>query len=69
MSTDYPSILSDTQRRIVESIFAWLLRTQRLVVDYQRIKQTSETPIKVAMIRLVLARLGRWAERIVTHAA
>jgi putative transposase len=40
----------------VERTFAWLLRNRRLVVDYERKVQTSETFIEVAMIRLLLAR-------------
>jgi transposase len=47
------------KRWIVERTFAWLLRSRRLVVDYERKVQTSETFIEVAMIRLLLARLGR----------
>src|SRR5215467_4226200 len=43
----------------VERTFAWLLHHRRLVVDYERKVQTSETLIEVAMIRLLLARLGR----------
>ncbi len=46
------------KRWIVERTFAWLLRNRRLVVDYERKVQTSETFIEVAMIRLLLARLG-----------
>lgn len=47
------------QRWIVERTFAWLLRNRRLTVDYERKVQTSETLIEVAMIRLLVARLGR----------
>ena len=47
------------KRWIVERTFAWLLRNRRLVVDYERKVQTSETFIELAMIRLLLARLGR----------
>jgi putative transposase len=35
-----------------------LLRSRRLVVDYERKVQTSEMLIEVAMVRLLLARLG-----------
>jgi putative transposase len=49
------------KRWIVERTFAWLLRSRRLVVDYERKVQTSETFIEVAMIRLLVARLGREA--------
>jgi Transposase DDE domain len=47
------------KRWIVERIFAWLLRNRRLVVDYERTVQTSETLIEVAMSRLLVVRLGR----------
>jgi putative transposase len=47
------------KRWIVERTFAWLLRSRRLVVDYERKVQTSETFIEVAMSRLLLARLVR----------
>jgi len=47
------------KRWIVERTFAWLLRSRRLVVDYERKVQTSETFIAVAMIRLLVGRLGQ----------
>jgi putative transposase len=47
------------KRRIVERTFAWLLRSRRVVVDYERNVHTSETFIEVARLRLLLARLGR----------
>jgi hypothetical protein len=36
-----------------------LLRNRRLVVDYERKVQTSATFIEVAMIRLLVARVGQ----------
>jgi hypothetical protein len=51
------------KRWIVERIFARLLSNRRLVVDYERNVQTSETLIEVALIRLLVARLGRQAWR------
>jgi putative transposase len=48
-----------SKRWIVERTFAWLLRNRRLALDYERKVQTSETLIEVAMIRLLVARLGR----------
>jgi hypothetical protein len=48
-------------RWIVQRTFAWLLRNQRLVVDYERKVLTSETLIEVAMIRLLVTRLGQRA--------
>jgi putative transposase len=47
------------KRWIVERTFAWLLRSRRLVVDYERNVQTSETLIELAMIRLLVARIGQ----------
>jgi putative transposase len=47
----------------VERTFGWLSRYRRMSKDYERKVQTNETLIAVAMIRLVLARLGRQAER------
>lgn len=47
------------KRWIVERTFGWLSRNRRMSKDYERKVQTSETLIEVAMIRLLLARLGR----------
>ncbi|MDP9475354.1 MAG: IS5 family transposase [Actinomycetota bacterium] len=49
------------KRWIVERTFGWLGRNRRLAKDYERKVQTSETLIKVAMIRLMLRRLARAA--------
>jgi putative transposase len=49
------------KRWIVERTFGWLRRDRRLAKDYERKVQTSETLIKVAMIRLMLRRLARAA--------
>ena len=49
------------KRWIVERTFSWLIRNRRLSKDYERLVQTSETFIKVAMIRLMLRRLVRRA--------
>jgi putative transposase len=37
------------------------MRNRRLSKDYERLAQTSETFIEVAMIRLILRRLARGA--------
>jgi putative transposase len=47
------------KRWIVERTFGWLSRNRRMSKDYERKVQTSETFIEVAMIRLLVARLGR----------
>jgi putative transposase len=47
------------QRWIVERTLGWLMRNRRLSKDYERMVQTSETFIEVAMIRLILRRLAR----------
>lgn len=47
------------KRWIVERTFAWPGRNRRLVKDYERKLQTSETLIEVAMIRLMLRLLAR----------
>ena len=49
------------RRWVVERTFGWLSRSRRLSKDYERKVQTSETLIQVAMIRLLVARLGRSA--------
>jgi transposase len=47
------------KRWVVERTFSWLSRNRRMSKDYERKVQTSETLIEVAMIRLLVARLGR----------
>ena len=47
------------KRWVVERTFGWLSRNRRMSKDYERKVQTSETLIQVAMIRLLLTRLGR----------
>ena len=50
-----------SKRWIVERTFSWLIRNRRLSKDYERMVQSSERFIKVAMIRLMLRRLARAA--------
>lgn len=47
------------KRWIVERTLAWLNRSRRLSKDYERLPQTSEAVIYVAMIRIMLTRLAR----------
>jgi putative transposase len=42
----------------VERTFAWLCRNRRLKCDYERLPQTTESLIYVAMIRLMVRRLA-----------
>jgi putative transposase len=47
------------RRWVVERTFGWLGRSRRLSRDYERQAQTGQTMIYLAMLRLMLARLGR----------
>ena len=47
------------KRWVVERTFAWIARNRRLARDYERLAQSSEAFIYVAMIRLGLRRLAR----------
>lgn len=47
------------KRWIVERAFGWLSRNRRMSKDYERKVQTSETLIEMALIRMLVARLGR----------
>jgi putative transposase len=44
---------------IVERTLGWLGRQRRLSKDYERKVQTSETLLKIAMIRFMVRRLAR----------
>jgi putative transposase len=46
-------------RWIVERTFGWLMRNRRLSKDYERLVQSSESFMEVAMIRLILKRLTK----------
>ncbi len=46
-------------RWIVERTLGWLMRNRRLSKDYERMVQSSESFMEVAMIRLILKRLAR----------
>ena len=47
------------RRWVVERTFGWLSRYRRFSRDYERQAQTGETMVYLAMIRLMVARLGR----------
>ena len=47
------------RRWVVERTFGWLGRSRRLNRDYERQAKTGETMVYLAMIRLMLVRLGR----------
>jgi putative transposase len=47
------------KRWVVERTFAWISRNRRLARDYERLAQSSEAFIYLAMIRLGLRRLAR----------
>ena len=47
------------KRWIIERTFAWLSRSRRLARDYERLPETSEAFIYVAMIHVMLKRLAR----------
>ncbi|MCC9641615.1 transposase, partial [Rhodopirellula sp. JC740] len=47
------------KRWIVERTFAWMNRHRRLSKDYERLTETSETVIYIAMIDLMSRRLAK----------
>jgi putative transposase len=46
------------KRWVVERTFGWLVRQRRLARDYERLPETSEALIYIAMIRLMVRRLA-----------
>ena len=51
------------RRWVVERTFAWLGKYRRLSKDYEFLPQSSETMIYLAMIRLMLKRLDKIAQK------
>ena len=49
---------SNIVQRSVERTFAWLGRNRRLSKDYERLCETTETWIYLAMTRLMLRRIA-----------
>lgn len=47
------------KRWMMEGSFAWLGRSRRLSKDYEELIENSEAMVQIAMIRLILQRLGR----------
>jgi len=60
-SADTEGFIILPHRWIVERTLGWLIRNRRLSKDYERLVQTSESFIEVAMIRLILRRLAKGA--------
>jgi transposase len=48
------------KRWLVERTFAWFIRNRRLSRDYERLPQTSEAFIYIAMIRFMSRRLAEF---------
>jgi putative transposase len=47
------------RRWVVERTFSWLGQNRRMSKDYERLCETSEASIHVAMIRLMVRHLAR----------
>ena len=52
------------RRWVVERTFAWLMKKRRLVVDYEKLPETSESFIYIAMVHLMLKRLAQNKQQI-----
>jgi transposase len=47
------------RRWVVERTFAWLSRNRRLAKDYERLPETGETFLYMAMSRILIKRLAK----------
>jgi transposase len=47
------------RRWVVERTFSWLGQNRRMSKDYERLSETSEAFVYVAMTRLMVRRLAR----------
>mgnify|MGYP003946147361 CR=1 FL=1 len=47
------------RRRVIERTFAWLITNRRLAVDYEKLPETGETFIYMAMSRILMKRLTK----------
>lgn len=54
------------RRWVVERTFGWLGRYRRLSKDYEELPETSEAMVYVAMIHLMVRRLSRQPQPVVT---
>jgi transposase len=55
-----PRRFGDLPRRcVVEWTFSWLSQNRRISKDYERMPESSEAYVYVAMTRLMVKRLGR----------
>ncbi len=56
-SDDQKGFVVLPRRWVVERTFAWLGNNRRLSKDYERLTETSEAFVQIAMMRLMLLRL------------
>ena len=57
--SDAEGVVVLPKRWIVERTFAWLGRSRRLSKDDEALAETTEAWVRIAMIHLMLKRLGR----------
>ena len=51
------------RRWVVERTFAWLIQKRRLVVDYEKLPENSESLIYIAMVHLMSKRLSHYQQQ------